>query len=79
MHHDATTRNGATTVLLRAEDLAARWQVPRGQVYRLAREQRIPVVEIGRYKRFRLDQIEHFELAQADAPTQGQGPRRVGR
>jgi len=48
--------------LLTAEDLAERWAVPKSHVYRLAREGRIPVVELGRYKRFRLDAIERFEL-----------------
>ncbi len=47
--------------LLTAEQLAARWQVPKSHVYRLAREGRIPTVELGRYRRWRLDQIERFE------------------
>jgi excisionase family DNA binding protein len=47
--------------LLTAEDLADRWQVPKSHVYRLAREKRIPTVELGRYRRFRLDAIEQFE------------------
>jgi excisionase family DNA binding protein len=47
--------------LLTAGQLAERWQVPKSQVYRLAREGRIPVVELGRYKRFRLEAIEAFE------------------
>ncbi len=48
--------------LLTADPLAERWQVKTSQVYRLAREGRIPVVEIGRYYRFRLEAIERFEL-----------------
>lgn len=47
--------------LLTAEQLAERWQVPTGHVYRLAREGRIPTVKLGRYYRFRLDAIEAWE------------------
>ncbi len=47
--------------LLTCDQLAERWQVPRSHVYRLAREGRIPTVELGRYRRFRLDAIEQFE------------------
>jgi excisionase family DNA binding protein len=47
--------------LLTAEQLAERWQVRESHVYRLAREGKIPVVELGRYKRFRLEAIEAFE------------------
>jgi excisionase family DNA binding protein len=49
--------------LLTADDLAARWQVARGHIYHLAREGKLPVVELGRYKRFRLTAIEDFEAA----------------
>lgn len=52
--------------LLTADELAERWQVPKTQVYRLAREGRIPVVVIGRYYRFRLDAIEAWERAPVD-------------
>lgn len=48
--------------LLTAEQLAERWQVPKAHVYRLAREGRVPVVVLGRYYRFRLDQIEAWEV-----------------
>jgi excisionase family DNA binding protein len=47
--------------LLTAAQLAERWQVPTSHVYRLAREGRIPTVELGRYRRWRLDQVEQFE------------------
>ena len=47
--------------LLTANQLAERWQIPRSHVYRLAREGRIPVVELGRYRRFKLDAVEAFE------------------
>jgi DNA-binding Xre family transcriptional regulator len=33
--------------LLTADELAARWQVPKAQVYRLSREGRLPTVRIG--------------------------------
>jgi excisionase family DNA binding protein len=47
--------------LLTAEQLAERWQVPTGHVYRLTRERKIPVVKLGRYYRYRVDAIERFE------------------
>ena len=51
-----------TGQLLTAEQLAERWQVPKSHIYRLAREGRIPTVELGRYRRWRLDEIERYEL-----------------
>jgi excisionase family DNA binding protein len=48
--------------LLTAEQLAERWQVPKAHVYRLARDGRLPTVELGRYRRWRMDAIEAFEL-----------------
>lgn len=48
--------------LLTADQLAERWQVPKSHVYRLAREGKLPVVSLGRYKRFRLAAVEAFEL-----------------
>jgi len=53
--------------LLTAEELAQRWQVPKTQVWRLAREGAVPVVRIGRYMRFRRDAIEQWEEGQANA------------
>jgi excisionase family DNA binding protein len=50
-----------TGQLLTADQLAERWQVPKSHVYRLAREGQIPTVELGRYRRWRLDVIEQFE------------------
>ena len=50
-----------TGQLLTADQLAERWQVPTSHVYRLARENRIPTVELGRYRRWRLDAIEQYE------------------
>lgn len=47
--------------LLTADDLADRWQVPKTHIYRLARDGRLPVVRIGRYFRFSVEQIEQFE------------------
>jgi excisionase family DNA binding protein len=49
--------------LLTADQLAERWQVPKSHVYRLAREGQIPTVELGRYRRWRLDAIEQFETS----------------
>jgi len=57
----AEGQNAARARLLTAADLAERWQVTEHHVYRLAREGRLPVVELGRYKRFRLAVIEAFE------------------
>ena len=47
--------------LLTAEQLADRWQVPKSQVYALTRAGAIPVIRLGKYYRYRLDQIEAFE------------------
>ncbi len=52
--------------VITADQLAERWQVKVSHVYRLAREGRIPVVELGRYYRFRVDAIERFELGDPD-------------
>ena len=49
--------------LLTAEDVARRWQIPKSHVYRLARGGRLPVVQLGRYRRFSLAAIEDFEEA----------------
>lgn len=46
--------------LVTAEDVAAAWQVPVSQIYRLTREGQIPHVSIGRYYRYRLTDIEAF-------------------
>ena len=48
--------------LLTAGQVTERWQVPTGHVYRLAREGRIPAVRVGRYYRFRVDALDHWEL-----------------
>jgi excisionase family DNA binding protein len=37
------------------------WQVAKSQVYRLAREGRLPAVAIGRYYRFRLAALIEWE------------------
>jgi len=50
--------------LLTADDLAARWQVSKAHVYRLARNGEIPTVQIGRYYRFRIEAIEAWEISQ---------------
>jgi excisionase family DNA binding protein len=50
--------------LLTADELAARWQVPRSWVYAASRSGRIPVIRLGHYYRYRLDAIAHWETAQ---------------
>jgi excisionase family DNA binding protein len=47
--------------LLTADDLAARWQVQRSQIYRLERAGKLPSVRLGRYRRFLLEKVEEFE------------------
>lgn len=47
--------------LITAQQLAERWQVPKGQVYRLTRAGAIPVVRLGKYFRYRIDAIERWE------------------
>lgn len=50
-----------TGQLLTAEQLAARWQVPKSQVYALTRRGAIPTVRLGRYVRYHPAAIEAFE------------------
>jgi len=52
-----------TSKLLTADALAERWCVKPSQVYRLSRGGHLPVVKLGRYYRYRLDQVEEFERA----------------
>jgi len=47
--------------LLTAGQVAARWQVPKSQIYRLTRAGSLPSVKLGKYYRYRLDAIEEFE------------------
>jgi excisionase family DNA binding protein len=49
--------------LLTADDLAARWQVPKSHVYRLTRSGAVPAVKLGRYYRYEPGAIERFEAA----------------
>lgn len=51
----------AFEALLTPADVAARWQVTVGQVQRLARQGNVPHVRVGRYLRFRADQVEAWE------------------
>jgi len=44
-----------------AEDLAQRWQIKTDAVYRLVREDKIPVVKLGRYYRFHPEEIAKWE------------------
>jgi excisionase family DNA binding protein len=65
LHAPSVRATGPSALpLLTAEDLAARWQVPKQHVYRLARTEQIPTIRLGRYYRFRLDAIEAWEEKQ---------------
>jgi excisionase family DNA binding protein len=55
--------------LMTAEELAGRWQVPKSHVYRLAREGKLPTVQLGRYRRWSLDAIEDFERGTEERAT----------
>ncbi len=55
--------------LLTAEEVAERWAVPRAHVYRMAREGLLPTVQLGRYKRWRVDALEDFERRGGSTPT----------
>ncbi len=50
--------------LLTADELAARWQVPRSWVYAASRTGRIPTVRLGHYYRYRLSAVESWEERQ---------------
>lgn len=47
--------------LLTAAQVAERWQIKTAHVYRLAREGKLPAVQLGRYRRFSLATVEQFE------------------
>ena len=51
--------------LLTAEEVAERLRVPRSWVYRQAREGRLPVVDLGRYRRFDEGELERWLEARA--------------
>ncbi len=57
----ATQTTSEREQLMKAEELADRWQVKENHVYRLARDGKIPVVKVGRYTRFRRQMIEAYE------------------
>jgi len=61
--HDAPQGPQTLTAsqLLTATELAARWQVPKPHVYRLTRQGAVPVVRLGRYFRYRVEEIEEWE------------------
>jgi excisionase family DNA binding protein len=56
--------------LLTAEQLAARWQVPKSQVYRLTREAKLPTVKLGRYYRYAVEAVESFEAGGGTAEAE---------
>lgn len=47
--------------LFTASQLAARWQVPKSQIYRLTREGHLPTVQLGRYYRYAPSVVARFE------------------
>ena len=53
--------------LLTADELAERWQIPKSHVYRLSREGSLPTVQLGRYRRFRLDAVLRTSSALEDS------------
>jgi excisionase family DNA binding protein len=61
--------------LLTAQQVADQLQVPATFVYRLAREGKIPCVQIGRYRRFTDQAIEEWIASQTRAPINGRGAR----
>lgn len=67
----APTRDITFSRLLTADELAARWQVPKAHVYRLSREHRIPTVRLGRWRRYRLDDIDAWERGEFDSRPEG--------
>jgi len=52
---------GMTGQLLKAEQVAERFQVPVSQIYRLTRDGTLPAVRLGRYYRYSPAAIEAFE------------------
>lgn len=68
---ETTTTRLTADQLLTASQLATRWQVPASHVYRLTREGKLPAVKLGRYWRYRRDQIEQWELARFDIGREG--------
>jgi excisionase family DNA binding protein len=52
-----------STQLWTAEDVAARWQVSTDLVYALTRAGELPVVNLGRRRRYQPAAIEAFEAA----------------
>lgn len=57
-----------TGQLLRAEQVAERYQVPVSQIYRLTRDGHLPAVKLGRYYRYSLAALLAFENGE---PTTG--------
>ena len=53
----------ASNALLTAPELAARWRVRVSHIYNLTRSGALPVVKIGRYRRYSLPAIEALEVA----------------
>ena len=57
--------------ILTADELAARWQVPKAWIYAKTRSGELPRVPLpGRYHRYRFDVIEAFERGECTRTTQ---------
>lgn len=55
-----------TGQLLKAEQVAERYQIPVSQVYRLTREGHLPALKLGRYYRYSPAALEAFERGETD-------------
>lgn len=51
----------SSNALLTAPELAARWRVRTSHIYNLTRSGALPVVKIGRYRRYSLRAVESLE------------------
>lgn len=58
---EAERSTDAPTRLLTADDVAARWQTPRSTVYAQTRSGALVAVRLGRYYRYRVEDVEEFE------------------
>jgi len=51
------------SALLTAEELARRWRTTPSHVYALARSDALPTVKLGRWRRWRMEDVLAFERA----------------
>jgi hypothetical protein len=72
-----TTRTSTVTAaLVDAEAVATALHVPVSQVYELARQKRIPRIEIGKYVRFDLDAVRSALTEAPSSKTPSYRPRK---